>query len=219
MLTFIMTYDSAGRLKIEHRILRDTIGQAIDSIYSKIDTLGRYYFYKDKNSQHFTRYDSLGEISYSKYNYTISKGNKNEHEELEQNHLNEYNKNGKLVKTIISTNDKYSVDQVTTYNYFGRWRIEKKEYVKSFIRKNIKDKTTYHLTIITSPAKSDKGLKWSYHYKRVRYNDVKKFVEKREGKKYKTTQSFFKKQKEVRREELFFETGIKVVTYFEYFYY
>lgn len=219
-LTFIMSYDSAGRLKMEHRILRDTSGNAIDSIYSKIDTFGRYYFYKDINSQHFIQYDSLGEIRYSKYNYSIDvETNKVAEKEIIQNHLNEYNEKGKIIRSTISSNNEYSVDQVTTYNYFGQWRIEKKEYVKSYIRKNSSNKITYHLTIISSPVKSNNELKWSYLYKRNKYNDVKKFKEKRDGKNYKTTQSFYKKQKEIRREEEFCETGIRVVTFFEYLYY
>lgn len=218
VLTFVMTYDSLGRLQMEHRIMRDTFGKPIDSIYSKIDTNGLYYFYKDKYSTQFTRYDSLGNPTYFKIDFYEASGSaKNTLRTRISNFENAYNSKGKIVKSVQTIKGDFPDSKTIIYTYFGKWQIKKEEYLKLYTKKNKRGKPLIRYNRFSAPNNTKST--WCYRQRYTNFGETKFFKDIREKETFKTTHHFYKNKKEVRREERFYQTGLRVTTYFEYMYY
>jgi hypothetical protein len=218
-LTYIMTFDTKGQMRMEHRFLLDSNGKKQDSIYSKIDTFGRYYFYKDNNSKQYTEFDSMGETVLLRLQYTKYQGTKEEEvAKLQRQYINSYNERGKLIASKLTIAGDYEDEQTIAYKNIGNWRIKKEEFITTYTRTNRNGKITYNYCRAKLPGQK-KGKSWCY---KRRYNlngDVKYFQDKANGKATKTTRHFYKKGIEYKRVEQFIESNFQVTTFFKTTYY
>ncbi len=218
-LTYIITFDNKGQMRMEHRFLLDTNGKKKDSIYSKIDTFGRYYFYKDNYSKQYTEFDSMGETVLLRLQYTKYQGTEEEKiAELQRQYINSYNKKGKLIASTLNIVGDYEDEQTIVYKNIGNWQIKKEEFITTYTRTKRNGKITYNYCRAKLPGQ-EKAESWCYK-RRFDFNgNVKYFKDKTNGKVTKTTRHYYKKGVEYKRLELFFKSNFEVVTFFETTYY
>lgn len=214
LLTYVNTYDYKSRLISEYKIQRDTLGKSSDTLIALIDTNGLYYYYKDKFSEQFTKYNSQGNTVYSKLIHKRLSDGKNELDTIERNFSLTYNKRGRVVaETIVQKNNKHQIRVERHYIFLLSNRIVG-EFTVSKTRKNRKGQTTMHKVWSTIPNQ-EKVLISHFRRKYHQNGRLKWFKKFESGELIKVTKHFYENSWEARREENFFKEDLKVVTYFE----
>lgn len=206
-IDYIKSFDKEQRLEKEWKINRDTSGKIIDTVIVKVDTTDKETYYYGGKEHWYFKYDTLGtliEITFNRKNNLIV-----------IDYEPTYDKSGKLIKTIQSTNGVVSNGPPTLYTYKGRTTI-KKEYNNLFIQKKDKlNRIIYSKTeTIIAGKKSVTIVKW----KRNKNGNVVKYTKLKDGKLIKKTIHNYIDGIEQSQIEEYFNPNYQVVTKFSYEY-
>lgn len=212
-ISYILTYDTLGRLTSEWKVYIDEAMNISDTTFMKVDTANRETYIKTNTGETFFVYDSKGTL-------VSLQMQENDGSKTVIDYQPVYDKKGILVRKYTKVN-LVKVNEPTIYKYKRgiTFEITNSEDYNNLTKTkfNKKHQILFFETITESKSGETISVKNISKYRLD--GNLKKYQSYKNGQLVKETRHFYEKGKEISQIENYLESKVKVSTVFRYEYY